>query len=82
MQECLICEHERKRGLQEAHAVHAANPKTGTLRSLFTSLSHESFGRSGMYQFAQGHRGALVMNFCIECELNDSCQSFSSSRLT
>lgn len=55
--------------LEKARSVHAASPKTGTLRSLFTSLSHWSFGRSGLNQCAQGHRGALVMNFCIECEL-------------
>lgn len=57
------------RKLREAHAVHAASSKTGTLRSLFTSLSHEPSGRSGINQYAQRHRGALVMNFCIECEL-------------
>lgn len=58
------------RELQGKYAVHAASPKTSTLRSLFTSLIHESFGGSGMNQCAQGPRGALVKIFCIECELS------------
>lgn len=56
------------RVLQEAQEVHAASPKTETLRFLFTSLSHGSCGKIGMKQFAQGRRGALVMSLCIECE--------------
>ena len=55
--------------MQEAHAVHAASLTTGTLRSLFMSLSHGSFGKSGMNQYARRHRGALMMSFCIESEL-------------
>lgn len=62
--------------LEEAHAVHAASPRTGTLRFLFTSLSHQSIDRSGMNQYALGHRGALVMDFCIECELKHLGQLF------
>ena len=59
---------KKVRELQEEYAVHAASPKTSTLRSLFTSLIHESFGRSGMNQCAQEPRGALMNSFCIEYE--------------
>lgn len=61
---------------QETHAVHVGGPKTATLRSLFTSLSHGPFGRTGMNQYAQRHRGALVRNFCIERGLNVLRQLF------
>ena len=69
IQECSIDGRERGGVLKKGNAVHAASPKTSTLRSLFTSFSHESIGRSEKNQYAQGHREALVTNFCIECQL-------------
>ena len=48
-----------------------------TLRSLFTSLSHDSLSTSKINHCAQGRRGALVIDFCIECELSTIRQPFT-----
>ena len=82
MRECSIGGRERRGVLKEEKAFHAASPKTGTLRSLFTSFSHQSIGRSEMDHFAQGHREALVRDFCIECQLEYFRQSNFTLRMT